>query len=77
MILYAYGAIRLELNILSGCAHQFYQTESISNALLVYTVMFSWFLHEYMFFENVHLYTYDLFAEKLGFKLTWLVASAM
>lgn len=24
-----------------------------------------------MFFEDVHLYTYDLFAEKLGFKLSW------
>lgn len=24
-----------------------------------------------MFFENVHLYTYDLFAEKIGFKLVW------
>lgn len=26
---------------------------------------------EYIYFENVHLFTYDLFAEKLGFKLIW------
>ena len=39
--------------------------------MLVYVACFTWFLIEYMYFENVHLYTYDLFAEKLGFKLTW------
>lgn len=26
---------------------------------------------EYLYFEDVHLYTYDLFAERVGFKLTW------
>lgn len=29
------------------------------------------FIIEYIYFENVHLFTYDLFAEKLGFKLIW------
>jgi delta14-sterol reductase len=33
--------------------------------------MFAWFLIEYLLCEEIHLYTYDLFAEKLGFKLSW------
>jgi protein-S-isoprenylcysteine O-methyltransferase Ste14 len=28
-------------------------------------------LTEYLFFERVHLYTYDIFAERVGFKLIW------
>lgn len=31
----------------------------------------SWFVVEYLHWENVHLYTYDLFAERVGFKLAW------
>eukprot|EP00602_Paraphysomonas_sp_CaronLab_P003844 CAMPEP_0185039548 /NCGR_PEP_ID=MMETSP1103-20130426/36490_1 /TAXON_ID=36769 /ORGANISM="Paraphysomonas bandaiensis, Strain Caron Lab Isolate" /LENGTH=238 /DNA_ID=CAMNT_0027578477 /DNA_START=393 /DNA_END=1109 /DNA_ORIENTATION=- len=72
MLLYIIGAVGLELNILSCCSVQFYSSNGyISNGLVVYAVMFLWFLHEYMLFERVHLYTYDLFAEKLGFKLVW------
>jgi hypothetical protein len=33
--------------------------------------LFSFFLCEYLFFEQVHLYTYDFFAERVGFKLGW------
>ena len=33
--------------------------------------MFAWFIIEYLMCEEIHLYTYDLFAEKLGFKLAW------
>ena len=33
--------------------------------------MLSFFVVEYLYHEHVHLYTYDLFAEKLGFKLIW------
>ena len=35
------------------------------------TALFSFFLLEYLFFERVHLYTYDFFAERVGFKLGW------
>jgi hypothetical protein len=42
-----------------------------SLALIVYTGLFSFFIGEYMLQERVHLYTYDLFAEKMGFKLCW------
>eukprot|EP01080_Neovahlkampfia_damariscottae_P012593 gene12593-6413_t len=72
MQLYVIGAIGLAINVLSCCSYHFYKTErGISNGLLIYTFLMSWFLCEYMFFEHIHLYTYDLFAEKLGFKLTW------
>lgn len=42
-----------------------------SNAMYVYCACFSWFLLEYLYFEEIHLYTYDIFAEKIGFKLIW------
>ena len=33
--------------------------------------MLTYFLIDYLTFEEVHLYTYDLFAERVGFKLGW------
>ncbi len=42
-----------------------------SLAMRTYVGCFSWFLFEYLANEDVHLYTYDLFAEKVGFKLVW------
>ena len=38
---------------------------------MLYAVLLSWFVCDYLVFERVHLYTYDLFAERLGFKLVW------
>ena len=38
---------------------------------VLYVVLFSWFVCDYLVFERVHLYTYDFFAERLGFKLVW------
>ncbi|KAJ3331217.1 hypothetical protein HDU76_003765 [Blyttiomyces sp. JEL0837] len=70
MALYSLGANLLQLNILSMAAlHYSLNDGHLSNAMLVYLVTFTWFLVEYSSFENVHLYTYDLFAEKIGFKL--------
>jgi hypothetical protein len=43
----------------------------ISRAMTVYLCCFAWFCIEYLYFENVHTFTYDLFAERLGFKLVW------
>lgn len=72
MILYAIGAIMLQLNLLSFWAYdKLHRNGNSSNAIIAYLLMFSWFIAEYMYFENVHLYTYDLFAEKIGFKLCW------
>ena len=72
MVLYVIGAIVLELNVLSAV---FYEPQvnggSNSHALLLYAGLFTWFIVDYLWYEEVHLYTYDLFAEKIGFKLLW------
>jgi delta14-sterol reductase len=33
--------------------------------------LLTFFVFDYLTFEEVHLYTYDLFAERVGFKLGW------
>jgi protein-S-isoprenylcysteine O-methyltransferase Ste14 len=72
MFLYLVGAIMLELNILSFAAHHvLLHPDDVSPGVLLYVVMFSFFLAEYLNFEEVHLYTYDFFAERVGFKLGW------
>src|SRR5262249_22714283 len=42
-----------------------------SPGVTLYTALFTFFICEYLFFERVHLYTYDFFAERVGFKLGW------
>jgi steroid 5-alpha reductase family enzyme len=42
-----------------------------SPGVLLYAALFTFFLVEYLFFERVHLYTYDFVAERVGFKLGW------
>ena len=37
----------------------------------LYCALFFWFVIDYLVFERVHLYTYDIFAERVGFKLGW------
>lgn len=72
MMLYVLGAVGLMCNILScAVAHIRFMGGSMSNAMLLYQAMFFWFICEYMYYEHVHIFTYDLFAEKLGFKLIW------
>jgi protein-S-isoprenylcysteine O-methyltransferase Ste14 len=70
MYLYLVGAVMLELNLLSACAHHVL-LYGPSPGVLLYTALFSFFACEYLYFERVHLYTYDLFAERVGFKLGW------
>ncbi len=72
MWLYLSGATILELNALSFAAHHLiqYGTQA-SPGLLLSTALLSYFIVDYMIFEEVHLYTYDLFAERVGFKLGW------
>ena len=70
MFLYLVGATMLALNLLSFGAHHLVRHGSdASFGVLVHVALFSWFLLDYLFFERVHLYTYDLFAERVGFKL--------
>ena len=72
MFLYLAGAVLLELNLLSFAAHHFTEySDDPSPGVVLYVALFSWFVCDYLVFERVHLYTYDLFAERVGFKLVW------
>lgn len=67
MWLYLAGAVLLELNVLSFAAHR----DDVGAGAVLYCALFTWFVLDYLTFEHVHLYTYDLFAERVGFKLGW------
>jgi len=70
MWLYMIGAVMLQLNVLSFAAHHMQTFGSNFNPCIVLCVsMTTWFCWDYLFFERVHLYTYDIFAERVGFKL--------
>jgi len=72
MYLYVLGAVYLELNLLSfAAAHHLAFPENPSPGVFLYAALFTWFVCDYLIFERVHLYTYDLFAERVGFKLIW------
>jgi delta14-sterol reductase len=72
MWLYLVGAVMLELNLLSFAAHQAeVNGGTTAPTVVVYSALFTFFVCEYLFFEEVHLYTYDFFAERVGFKLGW------
>ena len=66
MILYLIGAIGLELNILSALFKHIQIFHKVSYAMLSYLICMNWFIVEYMIGEEIHLYTYDLFAEKVS-----------
>ena len=70
MFLYLVGATMLALNILSFASYHF-AAHGRSVPVTLYTALFFWFLVDYMTFERVHLYTYDLVAERVGFKLVF------
>jgi len=72
MLLYLVGATMLALNILAFLAHHFLAFgSSLSPGVILYCALFLWFVVDYLVFEHVHLYTYDIFAERVGFKLGW------
>jgi hypothetical protein len=72
MFLYLAGAVMLELNVLSFTAHHvLLHRADPSPGVLLYAFLFTFFVAEYLSFEKVHLYTYDFFAERVGFKLGW------
>lgn len=72
MYLYLAGAVMLELNLLSFTAYHWIQHPADpSPGVFLHAAMFSFFVVEYLNFEEVHLYTYDFFAERVGFKLGW------
>ena len=72
MFLYLVGATMLELHLLSfGAHHLRVHGADPSPGVALYVALFTWFVLDYLTFERVHLYTYDLFAERVGFKLGW------
>jgi hypothetical protein len=72
MWLYMCGATMLGLNVLSFALHHWLAfPDRPSPGIALYTGLFGFFICEYLFFERVHLYTYDFFAERVGFKLGW------
>ena len=72
MYAYLYGAVLLQLVLVSALASHYDACGGeVHLSIAVYVALFTWFIAEYIFFENVHLYTYDLFAERFGFKLLW------
>ncbi len=72
MWLYLIGAILLELNVLSFTYYHIKTFESnINIGIIVSAILITYFIIDYLTFEEVHLYTYDLFAERVGFKLGW------
>ena len=71
MVLYLVGAVLLELNLLSFAAHAAAVNGHLPASVALHVALFSFFVCEYLFFEEVHLYTYDFFAERVGFKLGW------
>lgn len=72
MVLYLYGAVVLLLNLLGFAAHHSaLYPGATSPGVWLYVMLFGFFLCEYLFFEEVHLYTYDFVAERVGFKLGW------
>ena len=71
MYLYLAGATMLGLNLASFAAHHVVTHVDVSPGVLLHTALFGFFLVDYLWFEEIHLYTYDLFAERVGFKLGW------
>jgi len=71
MWLYLIGAVMLQLNVLSFAAYHWFAFETVNPGILLGAAMSTWFCWEYLIFERVHLYTYDIFAERVGFKLGW------
>jgi delta14-sterol reductase len=62
----------LELNLLSCAAHQYVLFGAqAAPGIYVAAGLLTYFVVDYLTFEEVHLYTYDFFAERVGFKLGW------
>lgn len=72
MWLYLIGAILLELNVLSfAYFHWKTYPDNPNIGIFLSAILVTYFIIDYLTFEEVHLYTYDLFAERVGFKLGW------
>ena len=70
MWLYLYGATQLQLNLLSAI-YAAVHSGAVGYDVVAYCACLSFFIVEYVWHEEVHLYTYDLFRERIGLKLVW------
>ncbi len=72
MFLYLAGAVLLGLNTLSAAAFHAGEFGDAGNpGVYLHAGLLTFFVLDYLVFERVHLYTYDLFAERVGLKLGW------
>eukprot|EP00004_Rigifila_ramosa_P013363 TRINITY_DN294_c0_g1_i13.p1 TRINITY_DN294_c0_g1~~TRINITY_DN294_c0_g1_i13.p1 ORF type:complete len:377 (+),score=88.34 TRINITY_DN294_c0_g1_i13:1121-2251(+) len=73
MYAYLVGAVLLELIVISFAVVEISTsaTHTLSLASAVYLAEMTWFLIDYNAHEKVHLFTYDLVDENMGFKLVW------
>eukprot|EP00127_Corallochytrium_limacisporum_P006286 Clim_evm30s224 gene=Clim_evmTU30s224 len=74
MLLYVVGATQLGLNIMAMMYGQNVQGGSFTQPSLIldaYAGLFFFFLVDYLAGEAIHIYTYDIFCERVGFKLVW------
>ena len=74
MFNYLIGAVLLACNVVSAVATHASKREhnlDLSNSMYAYLIPMCWFISEYLWFENVHVYTYDIFRERTGFKMCW------
>jgi len=71
MWLYMIGAVMLELNVLSFVAYRYLEYGEVSTNIILCSALLTYFVFDYLTFEKVHLYTYDIFAERVGIKLGW------
>ena len=70
MLLYLYGGTLLALNAVSSAAYHFGQYGEAANlGIFLHAAMWVWFVTDYFCFERVQLFTFDIFEERLGFKL--------
>jgi delta14-sterol reductase len=71
MWLYLVGATVCDINLFSFSAHQYKVLGYLPYNTMLYIALLLWFTLEYLWFEKPHLWTYDFFVEKTGFKLAW------
>ena len=72
MYMYVVGGTMLSLNALSGAVfHYELFGEKANPGVILYAAFFTFYIMDYMVFERVQLYTYDLIHENVGFKLIW------
>lgn len=67
--LYLIGAVMLQLNVLSFAAYHIMNVGNLNVGFLLGCALLTWFCFDYLFFEKIHLWTYDFIAERVGFKL--------